>query len=975
MLSHHWSLFALLATAIQALRIPVLVKTSTLHNGRFPSQVVVPLPKGEYFEASSLGLEEIPSQSIVLERWRGDGSLRHVQVHFLLPKGGAEQTLHFGDEAKLPAVLTPVKVTMSTNLVTVDTGKIRFAVSKQRFNLFDQIFVDYNGNGQYETNEQIVSSKTTNGGRFVDYRGQTQLDADRTDITVTVEQSGPLLSIIKVEAPTIFKSTTNHLHGFAVRIYAFAGQDHVKVDYQLQNSALVKRAWPLYLDEMTLDLDLTLSSQTPSLRFGMPDGTTISTVSPASLSQESHDAYGVYSGTSALVKTAGLNYEEYKLGTGYVHIKDTSRTVTVAGRNFWQMWPNGLRIDGSRVSVELFPKWSAQWEGKTDERSGRISPTGLYWIKDMQHVYKSVLFAFHASPPSDSFVASLASNLQFPPVASLPRDWHADSKATLDLGGYMPLAGKFEQEDPVSPDLHWNRWGIAMSHTDVYYRAGVRNCGDPEGPYRAYPATSGGWPYASGAFVASGRSSDYFELELWGIGEMNVRPQWLPGYTYVRDQATLRLTENPYAGGTWRVFDGHGISVYAADLLPGTENVNPDYGARDDQHGWFYHVMDAYFVTGNPWIKDWYDFVVEFRKVRLGQGDPFPDTSSRGTGHSLAHSTQAARVNGDEDFPTRFRNYLRNVLVPNQHPQYGQQYTTIEQRGGSFETGYLMRTIIGYMEEVRDLDVQGYAEAFNYLSGLMEWNLNYGHFAYEHNAETTNGGIGTSSGTGLTLVDPQSWYFWNTGKREYWDQVVDYVNGGIDGGEAPYGEGFQAWQGSFEGRMYHYVLERVTEESNPLIPVVDLAATKSVNKVTAKWKTPLGSTRFHIVWSKSEPIAMQHSASSSVRNWWACSAVGVTINAMPGKPQSFSFTAPGAKYVAMFVFDENNNMSPMSNMAEVKTTSGFCFPGRMKVDEKTKGLISMTDLQIGDHVKVGDGKFDLVYSFGHYSLSSSPFMA
>lgn len=43
--------------------------------------------------------------------------------------------------------------------------------------------------------------------------------------------------IIRAEAPTVYNSTTDHKHGFAVRIYTYAGKSFVKVDYQLQNSA------------------------------------------------------------------------------------------------------------------------------------------------------------------------------------------------------------------------------------------------------------------------------------------------------------------------------------------------------------------------------------------------------------------------------------------------------------------------------------------------------------------------------------------------------------------------------------------------------------------------------------------------------------------------------------------------------------------------------------------------------------------
>ena len=61
-----------------------------------------------------------------------------------------------------------------------------------------------------------------------------------------------------------------------------------------------------------------------------------------------------------------------------------------AVRNFWQTWPNGLAVDaGNKLSLQLFPAWSAQWHDK------QLSPSGLYWLEDMQHVYKEALLYFH----------------------------------------------------------------------------------------------------------------------------------------------------------------------------------------------------------------------------------------------------------------------------------------------------------------------------------------------------------------------------------------------------------------------------------------------------------------------------------------------------------------------------------------------------------------------------------------------------
>jgi hypothetical protein len=73
--------------------------------------------------------------------------------------------------------------------------------------------------------------------------------------------------------------------------------------------------------------------------------------------------------------------------------------------------------------------------------------------------------------------------------------------------------------------------------------------------------------------------------------------------------------------------------------------------ARDNEHGWFYHVDEAYNLTGNPQIKNWYRFIAEFRRTSLERLDPIPDRSSRALGHSLNHALQAYKATGDISIP------------------------------------------------------------------------------------------------------------------------------------------------------------------------------------------------------------------------------------------------------------------------------------------------------------------------------------
>lgn len=906
-----------------ALDVPLTVKeTAGVGAQNHPVSAVVPLPRGVYASTDGLGMTGIPSQVEILERWPGDGSLRHVLVHFQanVPRDG-DAIYRFGTGERI-APPTPVTANETTAAITVTTGPLRFVVNKTAFNLLDQVWLDEDGNGQFSDEEQIVAPHAQNGGVFTPRpgAGSVQYDAGRGDPRITIEERGPMRVVLRVEAPARFTSTTDHLHGFAVRLYAYAGLPWIKIDYQLQNSdKSVVRSWPLYFEAMNLDLHLNLTAPTTA-RFGLGDGTMHEVTGGAYLAQEMHDRFAIYAPPSPTpVYSATLPNGQGP--EGFIDVRDARRGVMAAIRNFWQMWPNGLAVDDQRkLSLQLWPVWSAQWTYLGTY--GAFSPSGLYWIDDMQHAYKEAHLVFHGASTADAELIGLARTFQFYPVAVVPTDWYRATAATLDLGGVIPDAAAIppatDHRHPFYPTGDW------YDPASPYYGAGWVNFLDPEPGNRNRSCTTGGTPYSDAFLIATGQPGDFFEAEGHAQGELNLRPQWMAGYTHAADWDRLRLTENPYCGGRWRLFEGW-VSKLAAPPLPDTLTEEyPTYFARDDEHGWFYHVAEAYWLTGNPWIRDWYAFIAEFRRTRLERLEPYPDRSSRATGHALNHALQAARIAGDAALLDRFRDHLRTYLRPEQDPYYGDQREEIEESGGGFQTGYLMRAVVDYLEEVRARsDWQSYAEGFNYLSGLVEWNYHYGNFPYFFNVRSHPGATGVSSGTGLALVDPVAWYYWHTGLTKYWDHLQTYLTQGINGGERPYGR-FDAWGGQYEGRYYQFV-QHQTRRGTPPPAVNDLTATRDGSTITVCWTAPAGAARYHLVWS-DKPISATQSLDPAVSNWWAANPIGPNLQPASGQTQSWSFQAGAGTpvHVALFSFDGTDNMSPMSNLAQAVDGPATC---------------------------------------------------
>jgi hypothetical protein len=295
-------------------------------------------------------------------------------------------------------------------------------------------------------------------------------------------------------------------------------------------------------------------------------------------------------------------------------------------------------------------------------------------------------------------------------------------------------------------------------------------------------------------------------------------------------------------------------------------------------------MEEAYYFTANPWIKDWYQFIGEFRKTFLNHLDPFPDAHTRAKAHALANALQAYRVTGDITLIEQAKNYINTWLRKEQNPFYGGIEKREKDRERASWIGYLSRSVIAFMEEVKDKDKQAYAEAFNLLSGMMEWNLVYGQFGII-SAKIPK--IGSSNYTSQNMADPQAWYYWHTGKRKYFDQLVRYAEKGINN-DQPKGrlpDRAKNWTGGFQGRWVQHVFKNEKTDITPPEGVSDLKAIMNGAKVKLEWTAPKEAVRYHIVWSE-KPISEKTTTDTNVINWWAANPIGPDILPKPGEKQS-----------------------------------------------------------------------------------------
>jgi hypothetical protein len=884
----------------------------------YPVTAVIPLEYGRFETIASFRIRSatgapVPAQFEVLNRWWArDNSLRHVVAHFqaTVPSGSERHFTFHTNGGSTATHSNAVVVADLSNAVTVDTGRVRFTVRKTAFNLFDEVYFDTNGDGTYSASERIIASGAGEGPVFTGrLSGDIQRARDRANTRVVIEEAGPMRAVLRVSSVGSFQSTSDHDHGFALRIYAYAGQSFVKVDYQLQNSARnVRFSWPLYFEDVSLKLKPALSS--PTLRFGLRDGHVWQGNTGSSgryLFQSSLDQVlvrdsGSNAGLDSAVVTPGNS------SFGWTDVSDASRGVAIVVRHMAEMWPNGVEVaSNNEVAVRLWPRWSAQRDG------AGISSSGLYWLDDMQQVVKESLFYFHGPGVSNGQLEAMALNFQYHPLAVVPLDEYRRTSVTLDLDGVIPAAVDPPGQDtrrvaePTADRLNPAHSRYAFGWADFWGDTGRKKSNN-----------TGSWPDSGAQYIASGRIDHFFEAERRMWGDLNTRPMWIAEYDHDDDFARLAPSVNPYGGKSWRAFDGHGVDPIAAPYLSGT--VWGGWHPRDNEHGWFYHIDEFYLSSANPWIRDWYEFIGEFRKRTLFRGTSDPvggdyfewNWGTRGEAHMLANSLQAYRATGD----AQLLNGLRQRIDWLRTSRLDEFYGVVNPDGeAAFQQGFMARALEGYVTELHQGDSEYEAKAFMTLWGVMEWHIHHSQYSYYKGVDT---GPAASSGSGLSMPDPTAvWYLW-TGHTQHLQPMFNYVSSGLNGGSDPYGD-WPTWGGQWEARAFSAVDLHRKPSDTSAAPILNLQATYTGSKVRLQWTAPVGAARYIVVWS-TYPISRTYTQNQGMRNFWSANVVATDLMPDAGRTQTLEFggVPRGTTiYASIVTLTADRNLSEPSNAASV----------------------------------------------------------
>jgi hypothetical protein len=167
---------------------------------------------------------ELPLQTWPLAYWP-DGSLKWLGVATVAgPENTGDITLNPVPSAQ-PLTGMQVAVTHSDTTYQVDTGRVKVRIPKHGLHLVDSIVVD---GREVARNGQLTCILQDGPDDAAENQPARESFVSRVD-QVTVEQSGPVRAVVKIEGMHLGMKSARAWLPFVVRLYFYAGQESVRL--------------------------------------------------------------------------------------------------------------------------------------------------------------------------------------------------------------------------------------------------------------------------------------------------------------------------------------------------------------------------------------------------------------------------------------------------------------------------------------------------------------------------------------------------------------------------------------------------------------------------------------------------------------------------------------------------------------------------------------------------------------------------
>ena len=419
----------------------------------------------------------VPAQFTVTSRWHGtlDDNLKPIKWILLdfqadVPVNGTS-VYYLKDGSTGNTQNTNLSLQESNDKITINTGKAKFEINKNYFNMFDYVLIDKDDDGQID--DAIVSSPNEGGVVLTGKDGTKYYTTLEAPEEIEIEEQGPMRTVVKIRGvfkaedgsffapslhnpkdyPKFSQPYPNSFVYYNCRIHFYNNKDYVKVFLTLENNGAHGRVNPepyytpiqaVYFDSVNLILkqnytaQINIASEGSSAQLTLSDNFTLYQDWKENLDDAPKDTLepvfekGIY----YITKKNAQQLSTGQTNPGWIDANSNSQGIGLAIRHFWQNFPKKITVNNSEIKIGFWPEegyypYCQQSDFPTGydmycKEAGRNA--GVYLFDAGRHKTYEMFLRFYPGS-QDSQTQRLSKSLEEPLMALAPSEWYAQTKA------------------------------------------------------------------------------------------------------------------------------------------------------------------------------------------------------------------------------------------------------------------------------------------------------------------------------------------------------------------------------------------------------------------------------------------------------------------------------------------------------------------------------------------------------------------
>ena len=431
----------------------------------------VPFAKGELGDPAHVRLldangREVPVQTKVAIRWN-DGSVKWLRVSFTARAevhSSAEYTLECGTDVKRVPASSPLTHRWQDKRLVVETGPLQVHLDVTQSGFPTRIRFDADTDGEFAEDEELTGRMSA---LVTDAEGSQYTSASSAN-RIEIEEAGPVRIVVKVSGHHR-AGPDDQMLAYTNRFTFYADLPFVRVQYTWGND----NEEDAFTNFEQISLKIPLPDSGRKWAVGLGGGNESSGEGKLTLTQLRDTAYEMSPAPAEDIAT--------KRADGWVDVGHERWGMTVAVRDFWQLYPKGIRLDDDGLSIDVCPDFP---DGTYDDCS-KLDEIKLYYYlmggkyKIARGVQKQheLMLHFHADNLSAS-AGQLARAFQEPLIAVCSPEHYCGTGA---FGEILPAtAGRSADYEAVCEKVYQNY----VRHREASHEYGMLNFGDQWGERR-----------------------------------------------------------------------------------------------------------------------------------------------------------------------------------------------------------------------------------------------------------------------------------------------------------------------------------------------------------------------------------------------------------------------------------------------------------------------------------------------------------